>query len=266
MNIFFVAVFDSEAFAYEGLSILNDLHGSGDITLYATAIVAKEASRTFRVRHTSGDGPIGLALDRLMGSVLSWHAAPIGATYKPSAESMAELISDLTRAGVSLDFLSEVSQALAPGKAAVLAEVQETWAIPVDARLNKIGGQVLKRQRTELFEDQLQHDAAWLTVELKQRQAEMVLASAAHRAALQKEVDNIKHKLETTLAAAEAGQEQTKSEAAAKLSILGEQLKLADERQKTKIDGHVEEVKTEYETRRVKLGQTLKFIRDAMNG
>ncbi|HNT26158.1 MAG TPA: DUF1269 domain-containing protein, partial [Anaerolineales bacterium] len=192
MNKIFVAVFDSEAFAYEGLSILNDLHSSGDITLYATAIVAKGASRTFRARHTSGNGPIGLALDRLMGSLLSLQAAPIGATSKPSAESMAELISDLTRAGVSLDFLGEVSQALTPGKAAVLAEVQETWAIPVDARLNKIGGQVLQRQRMELFEDQLQHDAALLIGELKQRQAEMVLASAAHRATLQKEVDKIK--------------------------------------------------------------------------
>ena len=44
MNKMLVAVFDTEPAAYEGLNALKQLHADGDITLYATAVLAKDSS------------------------------------------------------------------------------------------------------------------------------------------------------------------------------------------------------------------------------
>ena len=41
MNKILVAVFDTETAAYEGLSALKELNASGDITLNATAVIAR---------------------------------------------------------------------------------------------------------------------------------------------------------------------------------------------------------------------------------
>ena len=55
MNKILVAVFDTETAAYEGLSALKELNASGDITLNATAVIAKSA-----------DGTLGLLWEREM--------------------------------------------------------------------------------------------------------------------------------------------------------------------------------------------------------
>ena len=44
MDKILVAVFDSEKAAYDALSALKDLHMSGDISLYASSVVAKDAA------------------------------------------------------------------------------------------------------------------------------------------------------------------------------------------------------------------------------
>ena len=44
MNKMLVAVFDREAAAFEGLSALKILHRDGDVTLYSSAVIAKDGS------------------------------------------------------------------------------------------------------------------------------------------------------------------------------------------------------------------------------
>ena len=44
MNKILIAVFDSEKAAYEGVAGLKDLHRDGDISLYASSVIAKDAA------------------------------------------------------------------------------------------------------------------------------------------------------------------------------------------------------------------------------
>ena len=62
MNKILVAVFDTETAAYEGLSALKELNASGDITLNATAIIAKSADGTLGLRQAAEQGPGSTAL------------------------------------------------------------------------------------------------------------------------------------------------------------------------------------------------------------
>jgi hypothetical protein len=81
-------------------------------------------------------GPVGLAVGAVTG-------AAAGSLY------------DLAQLGVSEDFVAEVSRQLSPGKAAVIAEVDEEWITPLDARMEPLGGVVFRRSRGEFI------DARW---------------------------------------------------------------------------------------------------------
>jgi uncharacterized membrane protein len=130
MNRILVAVFDTEAAAFEGLSALKDLHREGAITLYATAVIAKDASGTVSVKQSADPGPVGGALGMLTGSLLGLLAGPVGVAVGAWAGGLTGLLFDLARSGIGADFLDEVSQALTPGKVALLAEVEEPWVTP----------------------------------------------------------------------------------------------------------------------------------------
>ena len=59
-----------------------------------------------------------------------------------------------------MTFVDDVSKALTPGKAAVIADMEESWTTPVDAGCTSYGGIVFRRLRSEVVEDQLNREAA----------------------------------------------------------------------------------------------------------
>jgi hypothetical protein len=52
-----VAVFNSEVVAFEGLSALKGLHKDGDVTVYATAVLVKDASGNVSLKQTAENAP-----------------------------------------------------------------------------------------------------------------------------------------------------------------------------------------------------------------
>ena len=57
MNKMLIAVFETEAKAYEGLSALKGLHENGDITLYASVVINKDQNGKIRVKGSTRSGP-----------------------------------------------------------------------------------------------------------------------------------------------------------------------------------------------------------------
>jgi uncharacterized membrane protein len=264
MNKMLVAVFGTEAAAYDGLSALKDLHTHGDITLYGTAVIMKDASGAISVKQTADKGPVGTALGMLTGSLVGLLAGPVGVVAGFTAGGWAGLIFDLAQLGIDTDFVEEVSKALSPGKTAVLADVQETWTTPVDTRLGKLGGLVFRRLRSEVVEDQLARESAAFAAEMKQLRDELAQASAETKAAVQREVAATKAKLETMQARARAKTEQAKHEMEAKIAALRSQMTQANERQKAKIEQRIAAVKADYAVRSAKLEQAGKLIKEAL--
>src|SRR5262245_29800560 len=116
MNKMLVAVFNSEGRAFEGLSALKDLHKDGDITLYATAVLSKDASSKITMRQAADEGPMGTALGMLAGSMLGLLAGPVGLAMGASIGGLSGLIADLNKSGIDVQFVDDVSKALSPGK------------------------------------------------------------------------------------------------------------------------------------------------------
>jgi uncharacterized membrane protein len=232
------------------------------------------------VKQPSDEGPLGTAVGMLTGSVTGLvagevgaaaglaagaAAGPIGAVVGFSLGALTGLVVDLSRSGVNLDFVDEVSQALIPGTTAVVAEVEETWQTPVDTRLGNLGGLVFRRLRSEVVEDQLVREAAAFEAELQQLKGELAESTAEGKAALQREIETVKSKLAATQAQAEARQQQLKSETDAKIAALREQTQQASERRKAQIERRIAEVKADFAARSAKLDQARTLIREALS-
>ena len=142
-------VFDNEKQAYDGLRAFRDLHRDGSITLYSNAFVAKDESGEVSWRET-GESPDGTFFGLLTGSLVGLLGGPIGVAVGASTGTLIGSAFDLTRAGIAGDFLEEVSEYLLPGKAAVIAELDEEWQAPIDNRMESLGGHVFRRNRIEI--------------------------------------------------------------------------------------------------------------------
>jgi len=264
MNKMLAAVYNSEVVAVEGLSALKGLHKDGDITVYSTAVLVKDASGKVSMKQTADEGPIGTALGMLAGSMVGLLAGPVGLAVGASLGGLTGLISDLHKSGIDVQFVDDVSKALSPGKAAVLADVEETWTAPVDARVGKLGGMVFRRLRSEVVEDQLARESAEFKAEVKQLKEELAQAHAENKATIQAQIDDAKKKAQVMQDQAKARIDQAKREADAKITALQGQLKQASDRQKAKIEKRIAEVKADLEARHAKLQEAGRLAKEAL--
>ena len=263
MNKMLAAVFGTEVAAYEGLDALKDLHKDGDITLYATAVIAKDSGGAVTVKQSADEGPIGTGIGLLSGSAVGLLGGPVGVAVGATLGSLTGMLFDLDKSGVDLDFVDEVSKALTPGKAAVLADIEETWLTPVDTKLGTLGGVVFRRLRSEVVEDQLAREAAEFDAELKQLKEELAQEKAETKAEVQKHIDATKQKIRATHDHAKAMLDQAKAETDAKIAALEAQMKGANDRQKAKIKKRIADTKARHAARRAKLEQAWELTKEA---
>ncbi len=264
MEKILVAVFDTEAAAFEGVTALEELHVQGDITLYATAVVAKDAAGVATLKKTVNEGPVGTALGMWTGGLIGLLAGPVGFAVGATAGGLTGSLFDLGKVWIGSDFVDQVSSSLQPGKVAVLAEVDETWVAPVDTRLGALGAVIIRRPRSEAVEDQVNRDAAAYDAEMKELEQELAQASAENKAAVQKEIDTVRKQLQATAAEIDAALEQANRETNTKLNAMSGQINQASGRKKAQIEKRMSEIKADHAARKAKLEQARKLTQEAL--
>jgi len=264
MNKMLVGVFDSEAAAFEGLSALKDLHRGGDITLYSSAVIAKDKNGKVEVRQAADPGPVGTAVGLLTGTLIGILAGPAGLAVGASLGGLAGLVFDVNKSGVDVTFLDDVSKALTSGKFAVLAEIEENWTTPVDTRLHKLDGIVFRRLRGEVVADQLMRESAAFEADLKSLNDDLKQAAAENRAAIQKDIETVKKQIKVVQDQAKARLDQAKAETDAKVKALQDQAKTASGMAKARIDKRIAVAKADLEVRSKKLNQAWTLTKEAL--
>ena len=259
-----VAVFDTETAAFEGLSALQQLHEQGELTVYATTVLAKDAAGVVTIKKQADEGPLGTALGMMTGGLVGLLAGPVGLAMGATAGAMTGLMFDVGKVWISSDVVDQISLSLQPGKAAVLAEVDETWVTPVDTRLGALGATVIRRPTSEAVQEQVNRDAAAYAADMKQLEQELAQARAEDKAAVQKEIAAIRKQLEATRAEIDAEVERSNREANAKLNALSAQMQQASDRRKAQIEKRMAKVKADHAARSAKLEQARKLTRDAL--
>jgi len=234
-----VSVFDTEPKAFEGLSALKDLHREGDITVYATRVVVKDRAGVVAIRQATEEGPLGTLLGAVTGGLVGLIAGWF--TY------------DLSKAGVGVDFIEEIGALLTPGRAAVIADVDETWVTPVNSRLRPLGAVTFRRLPGEVVDDQLTRESIAGEQELRELQAELRESSSEAKGQLRKSIEVQQHKLEATADRIQKAIGEADAEFEARLATLRKQQAKAHARQQARIAARIDELKASHEVRKAKL-------------
>jgi uncharacterized membrane protein len=257
MDKMIIIVFDSASKAFEGCRALGELHSQGSISLYAMAVIAKNASNgEVTIKRTNDRDGLGTAVDLVAGILIGLLGGPENAALGAGAGTLGGHLCDLANLGIGVDFLDEVGQHLLPGGAAVIADVWEEWVMPVDTRMESAGGTVLRRARGEVLDALIERNVEAARADVACLKAERDRAFGHAKAKLQAKIDAAKARLQATQDRASAAFKAAKREMDAKMNYLQEQAAKARGDMKVKLGARVAKACLEYKQRTYKLDQT----------
>jgi uncharacterized membrane protein len=264
MDKMLVVVFDSEIKAYEGSRALQELQNEGNLNLYSRAVIARDASGKVAVKQMEDSGPLGTAVGLLIGSLVGMIGGPVGMAIGAGIGATGGLMYDTAHLGIGEDFLTEVERSLQPGKAAVVAEVWEEWTLPVDTRMESLGGVVFRRSRQEVEDAIIDRDVAALEADLADLEAEADRSTGEAKAKLQKKIDETKAKLQAKQDEIKAKIEASQQETDAKVKSLQAQAAKESSERKAKREARIAELKADQKRRSDLLKQALELIKKAL--
>jgi uncharacterized membrane protein len=261
-----VVVFDTEPKAYEASRALADLHREGSLAVYSAAVIAKDANGRVTTRQGADQGPVATALGMATGALIGALGGPAGLAAGATVGAVGGSMVDFANAGVGLDFLDDISRQLRPGKAAIIAEIEEDWVTPLDTRMEALGGAIFRRPRVDVVDAQMERDAAARQAEFDRLQAELDQAAGHAKAKLQAKVDDAKAKLEAAKNNAKMRVDEINREAQAKIQSLYDQASKAPGDAKARLEKRIDEMKADHQVRSEKLGQAWHLTKEALGG
>jgi len=219
MDRMLVVVCDSEKKAYEGVSALRQLEQEGSISIFAGAVVVKNSDGTVTVKQLE-DGPVGTLTGTAVGSLIGLLGGPVGMAAGAFSGMALGAIYDIDTARVGEDFVNDVSKALLPTKVAVVAEIDEDWTTPVDAKMEALGGIVFRRALWEVEEKLEDEDIAAMKADVAQFKSEIAKAHGERKAKLQKKLDQLQASIDAQQKKAAARRAAFQAHQKAKTAIL----------------------------------------------
>ncbi|MBX3276850.1 MAG: DUF1269 domain-containing protein [Acidobacteria bacterium] len=263
MNKMIVTVFNNESSAYEGVKALTQLHAEGSLTMYATAVIAKDAKGVVSVKQAADEGPLGTALGFTTGSLIGLLGGPIGLALGAATGALAGSLYDIAQLGIGEDFVAEVTQYLLPGKVAVVAEIDEEWVTPLDTRMDALGGIVFRRARGEFIDAQIEREIAADKAEIAKLKAEYDQEVGEAKAKLKAKLDAAQNRLQTRRDLLNERIEAIKREGEAKVKSLQEQAAQAKGEAKAKLENRIAEERANHKLRVAKLSQAWQLVKEA---
>jgi len=244
---FIVAIFPTEKQADEGRKALKELQDEGKLTIHGAAIITKRTDGKVSMKDQADEAPLGTAVGAVVGSLIGLLGGPVGLAAGAAAGAFLGYSVDASNYGVGMEFVDEVSRNLTPGKSALVAEVDEYWTIPIDLRMEALGGIVVRQWRLDVEQDLIRNDIRARNAELSQLKTEYAQAEGEHKARLEVKIKIAEAKLKAALEREKAKVEALKQQADAKIKTLQKQAATANPETKTIIERRVTEIQAESE-------------------
>jgi len=220
MDRILAVVFDSESKACLAQKALLELEKQGSIVVYADALVVKSADGTTTLKQTHDPGPLGMLLGTTLGSVIGLLGGLPGIAIGSAVGFVVGSAMDLNNVRVAGDFIDDVCKELRPNRSAVVAEIQEDWTTPVDARMEALGGFVFRRALSDVKHAADDEDMAALRADLAQLKAERAQARLDRKTKLDEKINQLECKIQGQLEKAKARREAAEQETKAKVELL----------------------------------------------
>ncbi len=221
MEKMIVVVFNNQPKALEGSQILRDLNQDGDISVYDAQMVTRDPSGVVRkIDSVDMQGFPMIAGGTTVGALIGLLGGPVGALVGASVGALIGSISDVEETGLTSEFVGDVTNALTPGKVAIIADIDEEWVTPLDTRMDQIGGVVLRRTRTVVKTTQDDRDAAAHRAEMEQLKLERAQSRSDRLAKIDAKIDNLRVKLENAIERKRVKMQLRQSQRDAKIEVL----------------------------------------------
>jgi uncharacterized membrane protein len=264
MSKFVVVVLPDEVKAYEGSRAFAALHSEGNLTVYSVAVVTKDKDNQILVKDAAESGPLGIAVGAIVGGLIGIFGGPAGLLAGVAGGAVIGGFRDLFNLGLTTKFIEKISTELAPGKTAVIAEVDEGWETPLDSRMASIGGTVLRNWRSDFEDEQALAEIAARRADYHHLKSEFAHAEERAKDLLRAKVDQAKAELHNAESRAKARLEALEVEMKAKLTLLEKQISDAETSAKEKIQMQIVSLKSGYAVRTAKLKQAWDLTTDAL--
>jgi uncharacterized membrane protein len=265
MNKVIFVGFDTEQKAYEGDRALHDMHREGTLTLYNDAVVVKEPGGKVALRRAPDAEPVGTFGGMLTGGLIGLLGGPVGAAVGLSTGTLIGAAFDLSKEGVDREFVEDAGARLEPGTAAVIAEIDEQWQVPLDTRMEALGGNLVRRTQTQIEDAYLEREIETAQRELAILESETVTevkVSQTEKARkrtekLQGKIDAAKRKVQEKEDGLARKLQSVKDEGDQKIAVLEAQKATATAESTAALERRLADVRTDYERRTKRLQEAL---------
>jgi uncharacterized membrane protein len=159
MERMLVVRFDSRDTAYHGSRVLADLNEASEIAVDRAVIVSKDCSGAATVAKTHFAVPEGTMGATVAGTLIGTLGGPAGAAVGATGGFLLGSMSDWFRSRISSDFVDDVTSALEPGTAALVAQINEDVPDAVDIRMTELGGVVWRYALEDVTGDETQKES-----------------------------------------------------------------------------------------------------------
>jgi uncharacterized membrane protein len=192
LDMMLVVVFDSQQKAFEGRTALQELENDGRISIYASAVIAKNSDGPVAVLKIDGPRWFGPLVGSFLGSIVGLlGGGPPGAAIGAAVGLGTGAVADANNLRISRQFMQDVNKQLAPGTFALLAEVTEGWTSPVDERMRSIGGTVFRRALWDVADTADDEEVDAMKLAIDQMKLEHSEARADRKAKLEAKIQEV---------------------------------------------------------------------------
>jgi hypothetical protein len=201
----------------------------------------------------------------LTGGLIGLLGGPIGAAVGLGTGTLIGAAFDLTKEGIDRDFVEDAGARLEPGKAAVIAEIDEQWQAPLDTRMDGLGGKLVRRTQTQIEDAYLEREIETAQKELASLEAETlaeVTAAQTEKARkraekLQAKIDASKRKVQEKEDELARKLQSVRDEGDRKIAVLETQKATATSESKAALERRLADVRSDYERRTGRLQEAL---------
>ena len=150
MRSYVAIVFDTFAQAEFGLEHLWKLNRDNAVNVHAVAIVTTDPAGNFVVTNKRTFSGFRTIAGATAGLLIGMLTGPAGVAAGLYAGGVAGMLADVIRSGEEREAVVEAEAGLRPNEAAIVAEVSERDAKPLDLTMRALGARIYRRRRGEV--------------------------------------------------------------------------------------------------------------------
>ena len=160
MERMLVVTFDGEHKAYQAADALEDMNENGAVGLKGAWVLTRQRDGTVAVVKTDNTLPEGSMGGAVVGSLVGLFGGPVGLAVGAASGLVIGATADIARARLDQDFVEDVRKSIAPGRAALVAEIDEEEPEAIDQRFGAMGGVILRRDLSDVADADYERRAA----------------------------------------------------------------------------------------------------------